>query len=58
MSSMTFETWMIQVDSKIDDLCGLSSDDIGDIDYYARWMDGKTPLATAKEAMRESGWRG
>lgn len=51
---MTFQEFMRKVDAELIKLCGLPSDDIDDWRYAADHAEGRTPLATAKRAIRNA----
>lgn len=51
MVKLTFEQWKKLVDQAVVALCGLSSDDLPDVDYYTWYSQGVTPKAAAKKAI-------
>lgn len=54
MPRKTFEEWKKEVDAIIKGRCGLSSEDLPDIDYSTMYEEGKNPLAVAKKAIRNA----
>ena len=49
---MTFEQWKSKVDQHLINLCGMTSEDIDDWNYYDAWEDNVPPLHAAKHAMK------
>ncbi|MES2367034.1 MAG: hypothetical protein V4563_14255 [Pseudomonadota bacterium] len=54
-SPTTFEAWMQQVNSYIDSLCGMTTDDLPDVCYRDWFEDGLKPASAAKRAIRNAG---
>lgn len=52
----TFQEWMKQVDKAVIAECGLSYQDLPDIDYYASYDAGVPAQMAAKEALEEAGF--
>jgi hypothetical protein len=55
---MNFEEWMRKVNAELDELCGLSADDIADADYRSMYDSGVLPRVAAFSALCEAGWTG
>ena len=57
---MTFEQWKRIVDAYLTRLCGMTSDDIDDWNYYDAWEECMTPKEAAKQALKAAmtavGW--
>lgn len=53
-NDMTFEHWMSKVDFYIDEMIGMSSYDLPDIDYYSLYDSGCTPRRAAQKAIRNA----
>lgn len=51
-----FKGWMAQVDKAVISACGMSYQDLPDIDYYASYEAGVPPAMAAKEALEEAGF--
>ena len=49
---MTFEQWKRIVDAYLTRLCGMTSDDIDDWNYYDAWEECMTPKEAAKQALK------
>lgn len=49
----TFDQWMQKVDKIIENVCGLSSQDLPDKNYLDFWEDGYTPTQAAKVALND-----
>ena len=54
---MRFEAWMAEVDRQMKRLCGMTTQDIADFCYADAFDAGKTPLATAKRALKADGYK-
>ena len=54
MPKKTFEEWMKIVDTIIQSRCGLSSEDLPDLDYSTMYAEGRNPLSVAKKAIRNA----
>ena len=54
---MRFEAWMAEVDRQMERICGMCSADIADFCYHAAFDASKTPLATAKRALKADGYK-
>lgn len=50
----TFTVWKQKVDKGCNRLCGLSCDDLPDVDYYIMWSMGFTPLQAARQTIRNA----
>ena len=48
----TYTLWKDRVDAELEKLCGLTSDDLPDCDYWHMWDAKYTPRAAAKAALR------
>ena len=46
-----FATWMREVNTEIDAVCGLISDDLPDVGYWDMWDSGLTPFEAADFAL-------
>jgi len=51
-----FEKWMKRVDSHMESICGLSSNDLEDYIYYDCFDADQTPKQTALEALEDAGF--
>jgi hypothetical protein len=51
--AMSFEQWKSKVDDAMERLCGFTSDDLPDWDYYSAWQDGLGWGTAAKQALTE-----
>ena len=47
-----FHVWKRQVDVALYKTCGLTSDDLMDVDYYTWFEDGVTPIRAARKAIK------
>ena len=47
---------MKEVDAHVDAICGLSSADLADMDFYSRWEDGISPWEVALELLENEGF--
>lgn len=52
MKKRSFEEWKKQVDQAINQICGLSSDDLPDQPYRDWCEDGVSPATAARRAVR------
>jgi hypothetical protein len=52
----SFEQWMKDVDSAMDRICGLSSNDISDFCYRDAYDDGRKASSVAREALQADGF--
>ena len=50
----TFDQWMAEVNTFLNKLCYLSSDDLPDCSYMMWYEDGVRPATAAKRAMKEA----
>lgn len=50
-----FAEWMAKVDAIIDDLVGLTSEDLTDVCYRDMYEDGAPPRTAARAAIHASG---
>jgi hypothetical protein len=55
MTRTSFETWMEKVDEALEQIVGLSSLDLPDIDYYSLYESGVSPRRAARRAIKEAG---
>ena len=55
---MTFEDWMNEVSSLMEDVAGVSPDDIADVDYYSLWEDDIDPVDAVDEILAYEGYNG
>ena len=55
-SNPAFEVFMEEVDKHIDEVCGMSHEDIPDYDYASSWEMGEEPIQTARDALEAAGW--
>lgn len=51
----TFEQWSRKVDNEVNALCGLSTYDLPDCDYWTWYDSGVTPKCAAKRAIKNAG---
>jgi len=49
-----YKNWKKKVDDTMFVLCGVGAEGMPDFDYYKAWLDGKSPAAAAKEAIRHA----
>jgi hypothetical protein len=47
-----FNRWLSRVNDAIQDLCGLSKDDLPDCDFWCWWAAGIKPAKAARMAIR------
>jgi hypothetical protein len=52
---MTFEQFHHQVNQQLRKVCGLTSQDIDDYDYWTAWSAGDSPRETALCALENAG---
>lgn len=52
MKRKTFDNWMAEVESHLERLCSMSSDDMADCCYEDWYLNGVTPLQAAKTAIK------
>lgn len=52
----SFDAWMDEVNEIIRDACGMSADDLADIDYHDLWSDFASPREAAREALAGEGF--
>lgn len=50
---LSFDQWKKKVDDRMEQLCGFTSDDLPDWDYYSAWQDGLGWGTAAKQALTE-----
>lgn len=50
-----FKHWLIDVDIACTELCGLSTADLPDCDYWKMWDEGLSPLEAAGRAIKNAG---
>lgn len=53
---LTFNEWMVKVDTALVRVCGLDSDCIEDFGYYDAFDEGMSPTAAAKAALANAGY--
>lgn len=51
---LTFDEWKAQVDIEISNRCGLTADDLPDVDYMSMFEDGESPKHAALEAINSA----
>lgn len=51
---MTFEQWKAAVNREVIALCGMSCDDLSDVDFWSMHDDGESPKHAAREVLRAS----
>jgi hypothetical protein len=51
----SFKEWMLEVENTLDDLAGICSLDLCDIDYASFYEDGRSARFAANYALNESG---
>lgn len=54
MAKRSFEDWKRNVDGLIQRMCGMSADDIDDWRYTDDWREGRTPMQSAKRAIKNA----
>jgi hypothetical protein len=54
MENLTFEEWMKQVDAAVAKRCGLSAQDLPDVDYHGLYRTGDSPDEAARYAIRNA----
>jgi len=52
----TLKQFMKEVDAHVSAICGLSSADLADMDFYSRWEDGVPPREVALELLENEGF--
>ena len=52
----TLKQFMRKVDAHVNAICGLSSADLADMDFYSRWEDGVPPREVALELLENEGF--
>ncbi len=50
----TFKEWKCLVNREISKRCGLTGDDLPDVDYYSMYEDETPPAEAAEEAIRNA----
>ncbi len=50
-----FESFKMAVDDACYEICGMSIHDLPDYDYWTAFDSGKSPMATAKKAVKAAG---
>jgi hypothetical protein len=58
MADLDYDLWYAEVSRIVEDLTGLSADDLADWDYWDSWEAGTTAATAAREALLNSGWDG
>ena len=53
---MSFKEFMKQVDKHLAVLCGMTSADLPDMDFYSRWEDECSPRDVALELLENEGF--
>ena len=53
---MSFKEFMKQVDRNLHHICGLTSADLPDMDFYSRWEDECKPRDVAFELLENEGF--
>jgi hypothetical protein len=53
-SKLSFEAWKTKVDAWISQLCGLDSESLPDVDYYAWYTEGCSAKIAAYRAIRNA----
>lgn len=51
MQSRSFEDWKKLVDAELEKRCGMSSEDLPDVDYRGMYAVGDTPAVAARQAI-------
>ena len=54
MAKQAFEQWMAEVDKQIENLCGISANDIDDWCYWDAWDDGMMIDEAARQAVNNA----
>ena len=52
MTKQSFDEWMAEVDSAIENEVYMISDDLPDVDYWDMWDNGLTPFEAADFAIQ------
>ena len=52
MTKQSFDEWMAEVDSAIENEVYMISDDLPDVDYWDMWDGGTYPIEAARYAIR------
>jgi len=51
----TFEQWSRKVDNAVNAICGMSTYDLPDCDYWTWYDEGVSPSTAANRAIKEAG---
>lgn len=54
MDTVTFESWMVDVNRVLGKLCGMQADDLPDYDYRVAYEMCKGPVWVAKDVIRNA----